>query len=34
LKRDRQWTIDDIRALKIELRDPLRDLPVDEVKAA
>lgn len=25
----RRWTIDDIRALKIEIRDPLRDLPVE-----
>ena len=34
LKWDKPWTIDDIRALKIELRDPLRDLPVDEVGVA
>ncbi len=30
LRRDRMWTIDDIRALRVEIRDPLRDLPVQE----
>jgi hypothetical protein len=27
LKRDRMWTLDDARALKFEIRNPLRDLP-------
>ena len=34
LKRDRMWTIDDIEALKIEIRDPLRDMPVDQLEQA